>query len=66
MKIVVQNRSTSAFLNEDAKWVDGMESARGFATFVEALRFCVERGLRGADMLICFKGPRPNMRVPVC
>jgi hypothetical protein len=65
MKIVVQNRMTNAYLDQEAKWVDGLERARGFATPWEAIRYCAELGLRGADMLVCFMAPRPNLRVPV-
>ena len=65
MKIVVQNRKTNAFLTEDAKWVKHVDCARGFATSLEALRFCAERDLRETDMLVCFSGAAPDLRVPL-
>lgn len=65
MKIVVQNRKTNAFLTADARWVRHFDYARRFTTSLEALRFCAERELRDADMLVCFPGARSNMRVPL-
>lgn len=56
---------TNAYLDQDAKWVNALECARAFATPWEAVRYCAELGLRGADMLVCYMSPKPNMRVPV-
>lgn len=65
MKIVVQNRKTSAFLAQDAKWVKQLHYARCFRTSLEALRFCADRELRETDMLVCFPGAKSNLRVPL-
>jgi hypothetical protein len=65
MKIVVQDRKTNAFLTQDARWVRQLDYARRFNTSLEALRFCAGHELRDADVLVCFPGARPNMRVPL-
>ena len=66
MTILVQDRRTNAFLMGDAKWVKQSDHARRFATSIEALRFCVERQLKGMDMLVCYSGPKTNLRLPLC
>jgi hypothetical protein len=65
MKIVVQNRKTNAFLTQDARWVQRFDYAHRFTTSLQALRFCADRQLRDADMLVCFPGARENLRVPL-
>jgi hypothetical protein len=66
MRILVQDRRTNAFLTGDAKWVKQLDYARPFSTSLDALRFCVERDLKGMDMLVCYPGQKSNLRVPLC
>ena len=66
MTILVQDRRTNAFLMGDAQWVKRLDYARRFATSIEALRFCVERELKGMDVLVCYSGAKNNLRLPLC
>ena len=66
MRIVVQDRKTNAFLANDARWVKQLDHARGFATSLEALRFCAGRNLTQLDLLVCYPGVRDNFRMPLC
>jgi hypothetical protein len=66
MRILVQDRRTNAFLTQDSKWVKQLDYARPFPTSLDALRYCVERDLRGMDMLVWYPGQKTNLRVPLC
>ncbi len=65
MRILVQDRRTNAFLTHDTKWAKQLDGARLFSTSLDALRFCVERGLKGMDLLVCYSGQKSNLRLPL-
>ena len=66
MKILVQDRTTKAFLTADKRWVQQLEFARTFATSLEALRFCFEKNMTNMDVLVCYRGTKSNLRLPLC
>ena len=66
MRILVQDRRTNAFLTHDTKWVKQLDYARRFSTSLDALRFCVQRELKGMDLLVCYSGDKNNLRLPLC
>jgi hypothetical protein len=66
MRILVQDRETRSFLTEDARWVTQHDRARSFTTSLEALRFCVQREMKNMDLVVCYPGPRSNLRLPLC
>ena len=65
MRILVQDRRTNAFLTNDTKWVKQLDYARRFSTSLDALRFCVQRDLKGMDLLVCYSDQK-NLRLPLC
>ena len=69
MRIIVQNRKTNTFLTGDARWARQLDYAKAFTTSLEALRFCADRHLTqidSLDLLVCYPGARPNLRLPLC
>jgi hypothetical protein len=52
--IVVQHRETKCFLSEENAWNNTASLARRFKNSLEALRFCVSKGLRNIDVVVNF------------
>ena len=50
MEILIQDLKTQRFLNDKAIWVLDQADARVFLVCGEALRFCVEHGVKGGEL----------------
>jgi hypothetical protein len=58
MPVAVRNSITFQYLNGGCEWVSDAGSAHNFVDSVAAERFCVERGLKDAQVLILLEdGP---------
>jgi hypothetical protein len=62
--IVVQHRETKCFLGEENVWSGTAGLARRFKNSLEALRFCVNKGLHNIDVVVNFPDRR-EVRSPL-
>jgi len=56
MRVVVQNRRTGEFLDENCKWQPNLANAREFESCGEAAIFCVDQRLSDARVVLKFDG----------
>jgi hypothetical protein len=55
MHILIQKISTGLFWQEGDMWTSDKNAARNFDTTSEAIQFCKERQLKGAQGVVKFK-----------
>lgn len=66
MKILLQNIRTSKYIEAGTSdWTILHDDARVFGHSLEALMFCLNRGIRNMHILIEFPNPRMNFAYPV-
>lgn len=51
MNVVVQHIQTKLYLGRDASWLKGHEQALSFPNALEAISFCIQRGIRSIRLV---------------
>ena len=63
MRILIQDPLTSAYYN-GANWENAIEDAMDFESTSEAERYCLEKNLPGAYIVVKFNDPSGDIQFP--
>ncbi|MFN7140305.1 MAG: hypothetical protein ACK4UN_13295 [Limisphaerales bacterium] len=64
MSIILQNRKTNMFVAH-GQWDANQTAATTFDSGLEAYDYCVDQRLPDMDIVLAFRCPSHNVRVPV-
>ena len=65
MKILVRHAHSGQYVDLSGNWTTVVSEAKDFSAASDALKFCQERQLKDAEMVMIFDNPPSECRVPV-
>ena len=65
MKVIIHDLSQSRYLNEKNRWTKSESKARNFSSSLQAIDYCFQRHIRGAEIVLTFPDPRYDIHLDV-
>jgi len=65
IKLLVRGVSRNKFLSPAGRWVKKAEAACNFPNLLNAINTCLGRGLKNVELILRFKGNKPERRIPL-
>jgi hypothetical protein len=64
-RLLVRHVSLNKFLSPAGGWVKRTEAAVNFPNLLSAINTCLGRELKNVELILRFKGSRPEQRIPL-
>jgi hypothetical protein len=65
IKLLVRHVGSNKFLKSTGRWTKKAEAAFNFPNLLNAIHFCLAKGLRDVELILRFEGDADDRRYPL-